>query len=64
MIEATEADVGRRVIYDCRPIIKTQERGTLVGVEGRYAIVLFDHQVMETPNTPLKVGSNLRWAEQ
>jgi hypothetical protein len=59
VIQATEADIGRRVLYDMRPIEKRRVPGKLVGVEGRFALVLFkDH------NTPLRVFSNLFWDDR
>lgn len=58
MIEATEKDIGRRVVYDCRPILKVREKGVIVGIEGRNILVLFDGA-----DKPLRIFSNLRWAE-
>lgn len=57
MIEPAEADIGRAVVYDCRPIIKRQDRGIITGIDGRCVWVKFDFA-----DGPIKVFSNLRWA--
>ena len=63
MIEPTEADIGRRVVYDPRPILP-RSYGVLVGIAGGWAKdcpqVQFD---FAEPGTSLNVGaSNLHWA--
>lgn len=62
MIEPTEADIGRRVVYDPRPLLP-RAYGTLVGLKGgpfgNWIQVLFDDA-----SGPLNVGSNLHWADQ
>lgn len=60
MIEATEADIGRRVIYDARPIIPGTMRGTITALDGRGVKVQFDHD--DQGAGPLRVFSNLKWA--
>lgn len=64
MIEPTEADIGRRVVYDPRPILP-RSFGVLVGVTGGWAgnwpQVRFDFM---PPDTSLNVGaSNLHWVD-
>lgn len=56
MIQPTEADIGRRVIYD--PGVKGVSRacGEIVGLGHRCVVVLFDGA-----DGPLSVISNLRW---
>lgn len=64
MIEPTEADIGRRVVYDPRPILP-RSYGTLVGLTGgpfgNWIQVRFDFM---PPDTSLNVGSNLHWADE
>lgn len=66
MIQPTEADIGRRVIYDPRPIIKHVSKGVLVGVEGRYALVQFDYDAEDDGCQigPLRVFSHLKWGDE
>jgi ribosomal protein L35AE/L33A len=59
MIAASEADIGRRVVYDARPVLNQVMRGTIVGLSGRYVMVKFDFDKQGAG--PLKVGSNLKW---
>lgn len=59
MIQATEADIGRRVVYDARPAIKERSRGVVAGVDGRDVLVRFDHG-----GSPLRVFSNLHWDDR
>ncbi len=67
MIEPTEADIGRRVVYDPRPILKYTAKGTIVGLtggpNGNWTQVQFDGD--EHHAGPLNVGNELlRWADQ
>lgn len=59
MIKATENDIGRRVIYDPRPILKTVSRGVVAGIDGYAVMVQFDDA-----RYPLRVFSNLRWDDK
>lgn len=59
MIVATEADIGRRVIYDPEVKGMPTHRGTLVGIGDGYLVVRFDFD-----DGPLDVISNLRWADE
>lgn len=58
MIDATEADIGRRVVYDPRPIIPHTSAGRITAVEGRNVWVKFDFA-----EAPLCVISNLKWGK-
>lgn len=64
MIEPTDADIGRRVVYDPRPILP-RAFGTLVGITGGWAgkwpQVQFD---FAEPGNVLNVGAgDLHWAD-
>lgn len=57
VIAPTPADIGRRVVYDCRPVLPTVYRGRITEVSEAGDIkVLFDGFKM-----PLHVISNLEW---
>lgn len=58
MIRPTEADIGRRVVYDPRPVLKHRSFGHIVGIKEHSVRVLFDDA-----ETPLNVISNLKWAD-
>ncbi len=64
MIEPTEADIGRRVVYDPRPLLP-RAYGVLVGLKGgpmgNWIQVQFDGD--EHKSGPLNVGSNLHWVD-
>ena len=64
MIKPTEADIGRRVVYDPRPLLP-RSYGTLVGITGTHTQdcpqVHFDFMA---PDTWLNVGSDLHWADE
>lgn len=60
MIQATEADIGRRVVYDARPILKDRSFGKVAGLDprGHGVMVQFDGD-----HAPLCVISNLEWVK-
>lgn len=60
MISATEADIGRRVIY--RTPFQTA-RGVLAGLYDGGCLVQFGDQGFGN-QPPLKVFSNLEWADK
>jgi ribosomal protein L35AE/L33A len=62
VIEVSKSDIGRRVVYDARPVLNQVMRGTIVGLDGRYVLVKFDHDTQGAG--PLRVGSNLKWVEK
>lgn len=59
MITPTQSDIGRRVIYDARPIIKERVYGVIAGIEGRNVLVQFDGD-----RAPIRVFSNLVWGDR
>ena len=62
MIAPTEADIGRRVVYEWRenPTKLRREPGALIDIESpRCVWVLFDEA-----DGPIRVISNLKWADQ
>lgn len=65
MIEPTEADIGRRVVYDVKKQLGYVARGTLVGLiggpMGNWIQVQFDGD--EGRAGPLNVGSHLVWED-
>lgn len=64
MIQATESDIGRRVIYDARPHVPGLAKGVIAGIEGRYVLVRFDADTVGGIEPgPIRVFSNLRWAQ-
>jgi hypothetical protein len=64
VIEPTEADIGRRVVYDPRPALSYTSKGTLVGLTGGPLRCWTQVQFDESGTGPLNVGNEmLRWAD-
>lgn len=58
MIHPAPSDIGRRVVYDPRPVLKHRSFGRVVAINEHSVRVLFDGYAQ-----PLNVISNLQWAD-